>query len=91
MTTIPFTPNNSASPPFQAVVTLDGSSYSISTMWNSYRSDWYIQLRDQSGNLLVNQPLIGSPPSSDIPLFPDTLTTSTILYRVATQQFEITP
>jgi hypothetical protein len=91
VTTIPFLPNNASSPPFQATVTLDGISYSLIAMWNLYRPGWYISLADQNGNLVLNQPLIGSPPGRDIPLAPGLFTTSTFLYRVSTGNFEIGP
>ena len=91
MTTIPFTPNNSNAPPFQALVTLDGVSYNLITMWNLYRGDWYVNLTDQSGNVIINQPLIGSPPDFNIYLFPGLFLTSTVLYRVSTGNFEIGP
>jgi hypothetical protein len=91
MTTIAFLPSPTATPPFQATVTLDGNSYSLVTMWNLYRGDWYYSLTDQNGNLVVNQPLIGSPPGADILLTPGLFTTSTLVFRVSTQQFEIGP
>ena len=91
MTTIKFLPSPNAAPPFQAIVTLDGQSYALIAMWNFYRGDWYVSLTDQSGNLVCNQPLIGSPPDSIIPLFPGNFTTSTISYSVSTGSFVITP
>lgn len=91
MIAIPFNPSQTAAPPFSAIVTLDGSAYSLSTMWNLYRGAWYLQLADQSGNLVVFQPLIGSPPNADILLAPGIFQTSTLLYRVSANQFEIGP
>jgi hypothetical protein len=91
MTVIQFTPSTITTPPFQVNVTLDGTSYSLVTMWNFYRGDWYVSLTDQNGNIIINQPLIGSPPDSNIYLFPGLFTTSTVVYRVSTGQFEITP
>lgn len=91
MTTILFTPNNTSSPPFQTSVTLDGVSYSMYTMSNFYSNRWYVLLADQSGNVVRNMPLIGSPPDFDIYLFPGLLQTSTVLYRVSTGSFEIGP
>ena len=91
MTTIPFLPNSTVAPPFQAVVTLDGNGYSLVAMWNLYRGDWYVSLTDQSGNVVVNQPLIGSPPGVVIPLFPGNFTTSTIAYYPGTGNFVVTP
>ena len=90
-TLIPFTPNNTTKPPFQAGVTLDGQYYTLFTMWNVYRGDWYVSLSDQSGNIVMNMPLIGSPPKFDIPLFPGLFKTSKVVYRVYTTTFEITP
>jgi hypothetical protein len=91
VTTILFTPSNTASPPFQVPVTLDGVGYSLATMWSFYRGDWYVSLSDQNGNIVVNQPLIGSPANASIFLFPGFFMTSTVLYRVSTGQFEIGP
>jgi hypothetical protein len=91
MTTIQFTPSNTGSPPFKVSVTLDGTSYSLVTMWNFYRGDWYVSLTDQSGNVVINQPLIGSPSDSDIYLFPGIFMTSTVVYRISTTMFEINP
>lgn len=91
MTIIAFNPSPVASPPFQANVTLDGTTYSFVAMWNFYRQDWYFSLTDQTGNLIVNQPLIGSPTDTDIPLAPGMFTNSKLVYRVNTGNLEITP
>lgn len=91
MTTIPFTPNQTSSPPFQATVTLDGNTYSLIAMWNIAGQRYYISLVGQGNNLLINQPLIGSPPDADIYLAPGMLTNSALVYRVETQSFEIGP
>jgi hypothetical protein len=91
VTVIPFAPNSNNAPPFTALVTLDGTAYSLTAMWNLYRGGWYINLVDQSGNLILNQPLIASPDTYDIPLAPGTFTASTIVYRDSSRQFEIVP
>jgi len=91
MTTIAFLPNNASTPPFQAQVILDGNPYTLAAMWNLYRAFWYVSITDQSGNLVCNQPLIGSPPTSNIYLFPGIFTTSTLVYRPSTGNFEQTP
>jgi hypothetical protein len=92
MTTfIQFQENNNQTPPFLANVTLDGESYSLSCMWNVTGARWYYQLIDQAGDLLINAPLIGSPMKSDIPLAPGLFQTSTLLYRVPSNNFEVTP
>lgn len=91
MTIIPFNPSPTTAPPFSAILTLDGASYSLVAMWNFYRGDWYISLTDQNGNLVINQPLIGSPDGADIPLAPGVFTSSTLVYRVSTGNFEQNP
>lgn len=91
---IAFQPNRTSFPPFQQNVTLDGVAYNMATAWNISRGDWYVSLTDQSGNLIRNQPLIGSPPAgtgTDLPLFPGLLVTSQIVYRPSTGNFEISP
>ncbi len=91
MTVLPFSPSPTAAPPFSAIITLDGQSYNLIAAWNFYRGDWYISLTDQSGNLIVNQPLIGSPPDANIELAPGIFSSSTLVYRPSTGNFEVTP
>ncbi|MHB8406246.1 MAG: phage baseplate plug family protein [Gammaproteobacteria bacterium] len=91
MTTIAFLPNSENAPPFSAILTLDGQAYTFAVAWNLYSARWYFSLTDQSGNLVVNQPLIGSPPNANIYLAPGIFTTSTLVYRVSTQNLEIGP
>lgn len=91
MTTVPFQPNATTAPPFAAIVTLNGQPYTLAVAWNIYRGDWYMSLTDQSGNLLINQPLIGSPPGADIYLAWGLIGSSTLVYRVSTGNFEIGP
>ena len=88
---IPFTPSNTAAPPFQVTVTLDGNAYSMTTMWSAYRGDWMVQLYDSTGALFSNMPLIGSPPNYGIPLFAGLFTTSVVIFYQASQQFVISP
>lgn len=91
MTLIPFTPSANGGPPFSTLVTLDGSAYTFSAAWSIYRGDWYFSLTDVSGNLIINQPLIGSPPDATIYLAPGLFTTSTLAYRPSTGNLEIGP
>lgn len=89
-TYIPFTPSTSAAPPFSTTVTLDGAGYALATAWNFYRKDWYMQITDQNGTLIVNQPLVGSPIDSDINLVGGYFTTTTLVFRPQTGNFEVT-
>lgn len=91
MTLVPLTLNNSTSPPFSYVFTLDGASYHGSVTWNIAAQRCYFTLQDQFANLVWNGPLIGSPLSYDIPLAPGIFSKSTILWREDTGNFEISP
>jgi hypothetical protein len=92
MTThIPFTPSNLSTPPFQAAVTLDGTLYTLATQWNLAGQRWYINLTNSSGVTVWYGPLIGSPMDYDILLALGLFTTSTLLYRADTGNFEVTP
>jgi hypothetical protein len=89
-TLLAFTPSPVAAPPFSAIVTIDGASYTLATAWNFYGQRWYFSLSDQFGNLTINSPLIGSPPNANIYLAPGIFTKTTLLFRVSTNNFEIT-
>jgi hypothetical protein len=92
MTTfIPFAPNNSISPPFQTVVTLDGASYTALVTWNIAGQRWYMTLQDQSGNVAWCGAMMGSSLSYDIYLAPGVFSSSTILYREDTGNIEVAP
>ena len=91
MTTIPFVPQLTTSPPFQANVTLDGASYVLQALWNIYRNDWYFSIVSASEGVVFIGPLIGSPQDADIYLAPGVFETSKIIYVVDNQQFVIIP
>jgi hypothetical protein len=90
-TTIPVAFNNSQSPPFQTIVTLDGTSYTAAATWNFAAQRWYLTLTDASSNLVWNGAMVGSPLNYDIPLAPGIFTISTILFREDSGNLEITP
>jgi hypothetical protein len=91
MTIIPLTLNNSTSPPFSSIFTLDGASYLGSVTWNISAQRYYFTLTDSTGATTWNGPLIGSPLGYDIPLAPGIFTTSKIVWREDTGNFEVTP
>ena len=92
MTTyIQFLPNENQAPPFTQAFVLDGVSYSGTATWNFAAQRWYFTLTDQSGALVWNGALVGSPTGMDIFLAPDIFDTSTILYRTDTNMFEVNP
>ncbi|MBR8141221.1 hypothetical protein KDW55_02445 [Burkholderia sp. AU19243] len=90
-TLVPFLPSNATTPPFQATVTLDGVAYSLSVTWNIAGMRWYVTLTDQNGNVTWCGAMAGSPLDFDILLAPGIFSTSTLLYREDTGNFEITP
>lgn len=92
MTTyIKFTPDPNQTPPFTETFILDGASYSGTAFWNFAAQRWYLRLIDQSGNVAWNGPILGSPETSNIHLALGVFTSSTILYRATSEEFEITP
>lgn len=91
MTTIPVIIVNSNSPPWTAQATLDGNPYQLSLAWNIAGQRWYLQIADQSGNIVWYGPFIGSPLNSDIFLAPGIFQQSTILFRADSGNIEVTP
>jgi len=91
MTTIPFTPSPYQTPPFSQIITMDGQSYLLSTAWNLAGQRWYIVIADQNGTVVLNRPLTGSPSDFDINMTFGIFTTSTLVYRTDTGNFEVGP
>lgn len=90
MTTTQFTPNAAQVFSFQA--TLDGALYTVTVPWNVYRQSWYVSVRDQSANLVVTNPLVGSPPPPEngVDLIGGYFT-STMYYYPASGVFVVAP
>lgn len=74
---------------FQPV--LDGQTYTCIVTWNLFGQRWYINLYDVTNALIVCTPLIASPNDYDINLVGGYFTTSTMVFREANQQFEVSP
>lgn len=91
MTTIAFNPVPTNAPPFQTSVTLDGNAYLLSVYWQQYAQRWYVKLTDDAGKLTWNGAMLASPLDYDILLAPGIFTTSRLLYRESTNNFEVTP
>lgn len=91
MTIIPFTPNNANTPPFSTIFTLDGVAYNGAVTWNIAGQRWYLTLTDQSGSVIWSGALVGSSLTYDILLAPNIFTTSTLLYREDSGNFEQNP
>ena len=76
---------------------LDGANYNMVVTWNVYRGGsaaggggWYVNIYDQSGALITLRPRVGSPDNFNISLVGG-LFTSSLVFRVSTQQFEVSP
>lgn len=76
--------------PFQFQPTLDGVEYNAIVTWNTYAQRWYVNVYDQSGTLIVAIARVGSPPGFDISLVAGYFA-STLVFRQATQTFEVSP
>lgn len=85
---VAFTPSQLTAFRFQA--TLDGASYDVVVTWNVFGRRWYVSVFDQNNVRILTLPMIGSPPDYDISLTAGYFT-STLVFRAATQSFEINP
>ena len=76
---------------FQFNPVLDGVTYVAICTWNAYGQRYYLSIYDNYGNLIMSRAMVGSPPEADINLLSGYFYTSTLVYRVKTSNFEITP
>lgn len=74
--------------PFSFQATLDSAVYTATLLWNIFGQRYYVLLKDNSGNVIFNLPLIGSPPDYDISLTAGYFTTK-LVWRVQNTQFEV--
>jgi hypothetical protein len=81
----------SATAPFQFLPTFDGNVYTVIVKWNLARQGFYLAIYDVNATLLIYKPMIGSPPNYDINLIYGLFMTSTLVYRVSTNNFEVSP
>lgn len=86
-----FNPTATGNPPWRAQLALDGAVHFATAQWNIAGQRWYINLTNSSGATVWYGPLIGSPLDYDILLASGLFTTSTLLFRADTGNFEVTP
>lgn len=92
MTTyVAFSPNPYTAPPWSTTFTLDNAPYTAAATWNVYGQRWYLTLTDQNANVVWSGALVGSPMNAPIYLAPGIFSTSTLLYREDTSNFEVNP
>lgn len=88
MTTYPFIP--SATTPFEFQPILDGVTYTAIVTWGLFGRRYYISVYAIDGTRVFTMPVIGSPENNDISMTKGYFT-SKLIYRVHTQQFEVSP
>jgi hypothetical protein len=89
MTTyIPFAPSSASN--FQFQPTLDGQQYTAIVTWNLFGQRYYLNLYTTLNVLVLCVPLIGSPDNYSISMVSGHFT-STLVYRVSSAQFEVSP
>lgn len=71
--------------------TLDGQQYSAVVTWNLFGQRWVLNLYNLQGGLILQKPLVASPLDYDINLVEGYFTTSTLVYRESSNNFEVTP
>jgi hypothetical protein len=71
--------------------TLDGQQYTAIVSWSLFGQRWILNIVSLRGALVLQKPLRGSPINYDINLIQGYFTTSTLVYRVGTNNFEVTP
>ncbi len=85
----PFTPSSVQNFAFQP--TLDGTQYSCVVTWSLFGQRWILELYSLAGVLIVQKPLAGSPQDYDIDMIQGYFTTSTMVFREASNAFEVAP
>jgi len=93
-TVTPFSPTATEPFQFQAALTdgvLGTATYNCVVLWNTFGQRWYIQVADQSGNLIVNAPMVASSPGYVISLVAGYFSGSTLIFTEDTQTFTASP
>jgi len=71
--------------------TLDGQQYSGIVTWSMFGRRWVLNIYNLQNVLILQKPLTASPQDYDINLIEGYFSTSTLVYRLATNNFEVTP
>lgn len=70
--------------------TLDGQQYAVVVTWQLFGQRWVVNVYTLQGSLVVAKPLRSSPDDYDINLVEGYFTTSTLVYRASSNNFEVT-
>ena len=79
--TIAFNPSDTASPPQSFTFQLENAEYTASVWWNVAGQRYYLVIYDSSGDVVINHPMVSSPPASPINLAPGIFASSGIAYN----------
>lgn len=69
---------------------LDGAVYNCRIRWNISAQRWYILITDNSGNILLNTPAVGSTNESGINLIAGVFSRTTMIWREQNGLIEVT-
>lgn len=84
-----FTPTINQNFSFQP--TLDSQQYNVIIKWNLFGKRWVLYVYTLQNQIVLQKPLRSSPPEYDINLIEGYFTTSTLVYRQSTNNFEVSP
>jgi hypothetical protein len=87
-TLYPFTPPVGGN--FQFQPTLDGAQYNVIITWNLWATRYYVNIYTLQNALVLCIALIGSPDNVDISMTKGYFD-STLVYRVSSGNFEVSP
>ena len=71
--------------------TLDGQQYNAVVTWSLFGQRWVLNVYTVQGALVVEKPVAGSPDDYDINLVQGYFQTSSLVYRVSSNNFEVSP
>lgn len=83
-----FTGNERESMLFTPV--LDGTVYNCQIKWNIAAQRWYLLITDNSGNTILNTPMVGSVSTGGINLIYSVFSSTTLIWREKNGQIEVT-
>lgn len=81
---------------FSFLPTFDGTEYSVVVTWGLFGSGvgwprWIVNVYTLQGALVLQKPLRGSPQNYNVNLIQGYFTTSSLVYRTASNNFEVSP
>lgn len=76
---------------FSFLPTFDGQQYNVIVTWNLFGQRWIVNVYTLQGSLVVQKPLVASPDDYNINLIEGYFTTSTLVYRGSSNNFEVNP